>query len=107
MRANLLLPARRSIVEVEAGQLQRSKVEQLVASHQSLAAGVHPTAVVVAVASVAAVVAPTAVAVAVVVVVVVAAVAVSVVAVPAAAVVAAVVWHSPPPDGAHGRVLDW
>ena len=101
MRANLLLPARRSIVEVEAGQLQRSKVEQLVASHQSLAAGVHPTAVVVAVASVAAVVAPTAV------VVVVAAVAVSVVAVPAAAVVAAAVWHSPPPDGAHGRVLDW
>ena len=103
MRANLLLPARRSIVEVEAGWLQRSKVEQLVASHQSLAAGVHPTAVVVAVASVAAVVAPTAV----VVVVVVAAVAVSVVAVPAAAVVAAAVWHSPPPDGAHGRVLDW
>ena len=103
MRANLLLPARRSIVEVEADQLQRSKVEQLVASHQSLAAGVHPTAVVVAVASVAAVVAPTAV----VVVVVVAAVAVSVVAVPAAAVVAAAVWHSPPPDGAHGRVLDW
>ena len=104
MRANLLLPARRSIVEVEAGWLQRSKVEQLVASHQSLAAGVHPTAVVVAVASVAAVVAPTAVVVA---VVVVAAVAVSVVAVPAAAVVAAAVWHSPPPDGAHGRVLDW
>ena len=102
MRANLLLPARRSIVEVEAGWLQRSKVEKLVASHQSLAAGVHPTAVVVAVASVAAVVAPTAV-----VVVVVAAVAVSVVAVPAAAVVAAAVWHSPPPDGAHGRVLDW
>ena len=96
MRANLLLPARRSIVEVEADQLQRSKVEQLVASHQSLAAGVHPTAVVVAVASVAAVVAPTAVV-----------VAVSVVAVPAAAVVAAAVWHSPPPDGAHGRVLDW